>query len=690
MKSLTNFLLLILVLQLLSLLLLFNHVDAISNQCKNDIDIMLDYKNNSNSFKMITNSGKSMNDMGNFDQCLMLPNASYSVYDTEIKSERPKPVGVYRYLVGLCLPRSCDTDQDVIDAIPLLPYFIPSANLSVREPVIKHYVPGHTTERDITPGSIVMMVVCSIIVLLVIIGTILDILVFSKATTATADNDHPHCRSRRINPTFKLIFLSFSLKNNLYYFSKISTPTGEYFGTMDGFRVLGMIWVILGHTTLFQFPMSGELDKELTVFAHGVAFAVSTGGVYCVDIFFMLGGFLVSNSLLKYFTKQPSNNNNNNVDFTSEKSENQSDQQSDQKLEQQSDQQTDQQQNNIQQDKPKNNNSKRFTGKFWFMYIINRLLRLSPPFYFTLFFYWLLVPLIGRGPLWYRFKMDLIGNCDKYWWTNVLYINSIYPFSMQDTPLAWSWYLSDDMIFYLLTPLYIFAYLRIGKRFGLAVIGLTVIGSVAATTILSIRYDMVNYFVQWVQPTEFASDIYQKPWCRITPYVIGVASAMIFRDYRKQLHDHLYKSIVTRYTLYTLNLGVLLVCIFLPMNAKEWTPEHWSSTASGFFNGFSNTLLTLSMSYFFIATFLGYASFLITLFSLTIWKYLSKLVYCTYLVHAILIIIRVYSSPILFVVDFYGQFWFFMANLLLSFIYAFILHLTIERPFNNLLRPLLN
>ena len=48
---------------------------------------------------------------------------------------------------------------------------------------------------------------------------------------------------------------------------------------------------------------------------------------------------------------------------------------------------------------------------------------------FVLLFYDKLTGFLGEGPIW--FEMQTNPPCDKYWWTNLLYINNFYPTSDQ-------------------------------------------------------------------------------------------------------------------------------------------------------------------------------------------------------------------------------------------------------------------
>ncbi|GFU10753.1 transposable element Tcb1 transposase [Trichonephila clavipes] len=57
---------------------------------------------------------------------------------------------------------------------------------------------------------------------------------------------------------------------------------------------------------------------------------------------------------------------------------------------------------------------------------------------------------LGSGPLWNYKETD--PNCQAYWWWNLLYFNNFLTAANQCIP--WSWYLANDMQFYVLSPLF--------------------------------------------------------------------------------------------------------------------------------------------------------------------------------------------------------------------------------------------
>lgn len=49
---------------------------------------------------------------------------------------------------------------------------------------------------------------------------------------------------------------------------------------------------------------------------------------------------------------------------------------------------------------------------------------------FVLLFYAKMTGFLGEGPLWYQEQRN--PTCDKYWWTNLLYINNFWPKGLQN------------------------------------------------------------------------------------------------------------------------------------------------------------------------------------------------------------------------------------------------------------------
>ena len=69
-------------------------------------------------------------------------------------------------------------------------------------------------------------------------------------------------------------------------------------------------------------------------------------------------------------------------------------------------------------------------GKFVLMAYVNRYVRLTPIYGLVLLVFMYLFPLFGNSPSWQGFQQGINSgdeNCFSYWWTNMLYVNNMYP-----------------------------------------------------------------------------------------------------------------------------------------------------------------------------------------------------------------------------------------------------------------------
>ena len=82
-----------------------------------------------------------------------------------------------------------------------------------------------------------------------------------------------------------------------------------------------------------------------------------------------------------------------------------------------------------------------------------RLFRLVPLYYFIFFFGWMLVQVMGSGPLWSRYEMNY-NQCNDYWWSVLLFVSNFFPWYRLNNEgcFFWSWAVSCDMQFFILIP----------------------------------------------------------------------------------------------------------------------------------------------------------------------------------------------------------------------------------------------
>ena len=78
-------------------------------------------------------------------------------------------------------------------------------------------------------------------------------------------------------------------------------------------------------------------------------------------------------------------------------------------------------------------------------------------YYLTLLFQVYIFRLLGEGPIW-NFWDKLLAPCDNYFWTNLLFINNLYPNlgTKNDMCMPWTWFFAIYMQLTFLTPFVIY------------------------------------------------------------------------------------------------------------------------------------------------------------------------------------------------------------------------------------------
>ena len=151
-------------------------------------------------------------------------------------------------------------------------------------------------------------------------------------------------------------------------------------------------------------------------------------------------------------------------------------------------------------------------------------MRLAPVLYFIFFLGWVIFPRIGAGPVWYEARM-MYSECDSLWWTQLLFINNIYPYftAPNEGCFFWSYYILCDMQLALVIPLFIIIYtksVKAGHVFSLfCLIWDTFLGLYTINE-YKMRAGVLAY-ENWY----LFSYILQKPWNHLSSTIIGIVSA---------------------------------------------------------------------------------------------------------------------------------------------------------------------
>nr|XP_023016448.1 nose resistant to fluoxetine protein 6-like [Leptinotarsa decemlineata] len=238
--------------------------------------------------------------------------------------------------------------------------------------------------------------------------------------------------------------------------------------------------------------------------------------------------------------------------------------------------------------------------------------------------------------------------------------------------MLWSWYLSDDTQFYIIgAVMLILATSHFKSAAGLLVA--FIMSSLMTTGYVAYAN---SYIPGSDDPLALFDKIYDKPWTRLSPYLIGMCTGWFL--FKKNCRVHMSKFIVAFGWL--ASSAILLAMIY---GLYEVRLAPWVGAA---YSALSHSAWAIALSWIVVACVTGYGGFVDKILSATVLYPFSRVTYCAYLVHPITIRIMVMSmdSPlhlgsIVTVIIYFGQ-------LVASFLLAFFVSIMYESPIVSLLR----
>ena len=596
---------------------------------------------------------------GSFDECLDIEGrltqfCTLPLVPVVVSGKgKPEPLPE-AFLMEVCLTRSCNV-TDINGSISEANGYI--SDLPLKTNFYLHYVMNKTVCEDsksipFNAGSITMITVCVLFLVLALVGTAVDVgvktlrgvmkkpelvvMVFKRREAYGSDGEHSPLLSRRategdIFTSFEKpleIITAFSIVKNLNIILSTKQPPTAI-TSLNGIRVLSMGWVILAHTHYWAL-ITGVLKNPVYILGHTThrfSFQPITNGFFSVDSFFFLSGVLVAYLTLREMERRK--------------------------------------------------------GRFPVItYYLHRYLRLTMVYAFLLFFWWNLTVHLGNGPTWRSLAgvgSNFQKNCEKYWWTNFLYINNLYPWGLDQECMPWTWYLSNDMQFYILAPLILIP-LYFLFPVGLVVAGiLVVVTFVANGAIAGLKHFQANVF-QDPNASE-SNDIYIKPYTRAAPYIVGlVLGYMLFKKVRFNFHWFV------NWLLYHVVLLVAAGCLFSVVYGvySSWDRGGLSLAENVAYFTLSRFVWAVGLSLLVFACHNGHGSAINTFLSMRFWIPLSRLTYSAYLIHPILLTLIFGTLREPFTYTDYTLVIYAVAMVVLSFGAAGVVAVFVEFPLSNL------
>ena len=333
----------------------------------------------------------------------------------------------------------------------------------------------------------------------------------------------------------------------------ISVPAAQPTDCLNGMRVLSMLWIVLGHTFLQPQAISGYGNPlSLTSLGWGDGrqwtFQLIVGAQMAVDTFFYLSAFLFGHHFLAQLAK-----------------------------------------------------NRRLPNPM-LMYV-HRYLRLTPVMAFWLLLFYKLAPHLSDGPFWQDFVHSVVDKCDGSWWSQLLYIQNFYPWDSDTVCMGWTWYLGNDFIFYAISPFLVYAYVRHAKLGWLA-LATVLLGSLVSTWLVSSAKACGVYILNQVEYGNYTYWLYSKPWHRLPPWLVGLATSYIWRKQEHSITSALRKSAGLSAGIMCGSLLLMLAIVLAPasdfVHGDDWSP---GGTVNNLYLTFSRLLWGLGCAAFSVCCF---------------------------------------------------------------------------------------
>ena len=578
--------------------------------------------------------------LGDYDQCFSLPNTHYCLSDLIVRfdgGDLPDPELYY----AICLPQACSINDTrravraVNDQLDFFNVIIELSSVSCEE----------ETKAPYNAGAVIMILVWALIgativgftvfhVVMVILGKHRNVKgTVEISTEASVNDDTPASgdTKKSVLPKFVLALSLYtslpailSTDQNQQKLCDTSCPKSskvESLSTdqknsksraiscLDGLKVASLVWIILGNTHLWSIFFDSHSSHVYRNVVPRFSYQAILGSPFGYDSLFLISGVIVTFVTLKKLS----------------------------------------------------------VGKSKRKYVtlatefVRRILHFSPVYAVVLFTYWLLTVHFADGPLWRStvgVGSSLYENCRDNWWTNLFYINNMYPWASLDQCMPWTWYVASELQFFIVAPLLVVP-LALVYPLGLTIVGALIVGNLILLGAVTGQYDLnASIFLDLdlsrpiadddvvIEGHNSIDDIHTKPWARIGPFLLGILLGFIlFRklkpNFRGPVNTIIYSA------LWVVAYGLCFATVYGTYGAFDGG----SGTTEGeaiVYQMFSRITWALGIAILIFIFHNGYGWIVNDFFSMKIWRPLSRLSLLAYLIHPVVLFILFYTrrSPV--------------------------------------------
>ena len=283
--------------------------------------------------------------------------------------------------------------------------------------------------------------------------------------------------------------------------------------------------------------------------------------------------------------------------------------------------------------------------------------------------------------------------CRTWWWAHLLYIHTLIDKEKYDVEeggscMAVSWYLVDDMMFHIFSPIVIYPLYFLSKN------GKHVWSTLYWILTLAISTFVVFYisFTSKLPPIKnmnfpdletdytYRVEMYYAPWGRYQAYLIGIFLGYVLHHLRgKSVKIPWFVNIIS----WIISFLAAFTVVYGIHNSRQ--THKISLLNATLYNTFQRIMWNGAMSWVIFSCSKGHGGIIGEFLSWSGFAPLSRLTFCAYLIHINIVIM--FGSSVLssFPNDFeyFSTTWYFLAILFISLVLASMLTLIFEIPFTK-------
>ncbi|CAH2100104.1 unnamed protein product [Euphydryas editha] len=417
--------------------------------------------------------------------------------------------------------------------------------------------------------------------------------------------------------TWSEILLSFSILSNGRVILSTQKPNDGALTCLHGMRFLSVLWVIMVHTYLTIFYIAD--NKKMRVVTERNFLYQSVGNAsFCVDTFFFISGLLVTVLFLRTEDKKVNRKLNKKPESVPEDINKNLNVYTNSALSVSVTSQETFYEDILDKPAPKSYSKQEILKmtKSFFVLFFYRVVRLTPAYAFVIGVTELALRYTHDHTVFEPAMFDHI-NCDRYWWRNLLYINNFFP--QKDMCMVWSWYMANDTQFYVIGVILLLISVK-HTKLAMGSLILVLVSSWATTIYVSVWH---QYKARIQEPFEMFDPLYDKPWSRIGPYLVGMLVGWYLHKTKCQVRIPYWLVMIGWPT----SLVIIGTLIFGMVNGYF---EVWPTA---FYVSIGHTGWGIALAWITIACCCGYGGLVNSALSYRGLLPLSRLTYCAYLVH---------------------------------------------------------